>query len=345
MTAPVILFIYNRPDTTRRVIEALRVAQPTQLFVVADGARSPDGIARCEATRAVIDEIDWPCEIVKVYSDSAVNLGLRRRVVGGLTQVFDQVDSAIILEDDCVPEPTFFRFCDELLERFRYEDRIMMITGTNPMLSWQSEAQSCHFSHHGMTWGWATWRRAWQRYDEQAQQWQDPNMRQRIRALLDDEEAYAFCAERFQCVNDALDDLDIWDYQWSFSCLLHGGLSVVPAVNLVSNIGFQRSASHTTEPLTLGANLARSPLPFPLHHPELIQADQTYDRQYIRWRRGKPDPLLVARHIQSALDARRPVYALLLIDALLQTQPEAAQYSAISTLRSQALCSLPVRRQ
>jgi hypothetical protein len=159
VNTPIAFFIFNRPDTTARVFEAIRQAQPSKLLVVADGPRStrPGEAEKCAATRAIIDQVDWECEVLTNYSD--VNLGCRHRVSSGLDWVFEQVEEAIILEDDCLPHPTFFRFCEELLEWYRHDHRIVAISGDNFQNGHQSGEFSYYFSRYVHIWGWATWRR------------------------------------------------------------------------------------------------------------------------------------------------------------------------------------------
>jgi hypothetical protein len=132
LKTPVALIIFKRPDTTERVFETIRQAKPPKLLVVADGPRTdqPGEAEKCAATRAIIDRVDWDCEVLKNYSDS--NLGCGLRPATGISWVFEQVEEAIVLEDDCVPHPTFFRFCEELLEYYRHDERIMSISGINP---------------------------------------------------------------------------------------------------------------------------------------------------------------------------------------------------------------------
>jgi GT2 family glycosyltransferase len=158
LTTPVAFLIFNRPDTTARVFEAIRQAKPPKLLVVADGPRPdrPDDIEKCKAARAIVEGVDWDCEVLKNYSD--INLGCGKRPATGITWVFEQVEEAIILEDDCMPNPTFFEFCQAMLAEYRDDKRIMMIGGTNFLGEWKSKIQSYHFSFYGGTWGWASYK-------------------------------------------------------------------------------------------------------------------------------------------------------------------------------------------
>jgi hypothetical protein len=160
LTTPVAFLIFNRPDTTAKVFEAIRQAKPPKLLVVADGPRPdrPDDIEKCKAARGVVEQVDWDCEVLRNYSD--VNLGCKKRVSSGLDWVFNTVEEEIILEDDCLPHPTFFRFCEELLDYYRHDERIMVISGDNFQFGRNCTEYSYYFSRYNHCWGWSTWRRS-----------------------------------------------------------------------------------------------------------------------------------------------------------------------------------------
>ncbi|MGB3297848.1 MAG: glycosyltransferase family 2 protein, partial [Phormidesmis sp.] len=253
MPAPIVFIIFNRPDTTRRVLDRLRALKPAKLFVIADGPRRdrPLEAEKCAKTRAVIDSIDWDCEVLKNYSDT--NLGCKNRVVSGLNWVFEQVNEAIIIEDDCLPHLDFFTFCDELLAHYRNDERIMSIGGTNRFGKWKDDKQSYHFSYHGSIWGWATWKRAWQHYDPALRLWQDSEIKQRTRDVLADPMQYRFREKVFDMAY--AEQTHGWSYAWRFAMLIQSGLSILPSVNLVSNIGFGEAATSTTSNHRGTANL------------------------------------------------------------------------------------------
>ncbi len=190
LTTPVAFIIFKRPDTTRKVFEEIRRAKPPKLLVIADGPR-PNIVGeaeKCAAARAIIDSVDWECEVLKNYSDE--NLGCKQRVSSGLDWVFDNVEEAIILEDDCLPHPTFFRFCEELLEKYRGDERIMTIGGTNLLKNWKSDIQSYHCSNYFNCWGWATWKRVWKHYDVDMKLWGNLEIRNRIADVIVDKKQY-----------------------------------------------------------------------------------------------------------------------------------------------------------
>lgn len=269
LNTPVVLIIFNRPDTTAKVFQAIRQAKPSQLLVIADGPR-PEKLGeaeKCAATRAIIDRIDWDCEVLKNYSE--INLGCEQRVSSGLDWVFQTVETAIILEDDCLPHPTFFRFCAELLAKYRDEPRVMAISGDNFQFDQNSETdKSYYFSRYPHCWGWATWRRAWQHYDVKMTQWPQVRQTDWLPNILPDVESVKYWSTIFEKVYSV--GLNTWDYAWTFTCWMHRGLTILPNVNLVSNIGFGAEASHTKDVNSIFANMPVNEINFPLLHPTAI---------------------------------------------------------------------------
>jgi hypothetical protein len=277
MNAPVAFFIFNRPKLTAKVFEVIRQSRPNKLFIIADGPRParPGEAEKCAATRAVVEQLDWDCEVFRNYSE--VNLGCGQRVSTGITWVFEQVESAIILEDDCLPHPTFFPFCEQLLEKYRNEPKIMSISGTNWLGQWKPEQQSYHFFFCGGFWGWATWRRAWQGYDYEMKLWENKKIREQIQDFIGNEQAFKWYAQIFSQAYRG--EIDTWDYQWIFHCFLKSGMEVVPAVNLISNIGFGEAATHTKNPDDVRSNLPQHSMLFPLEEPKELGIDREYGRQ------------------------------------------------------------------
>ncbi|AVQ70665.1 MULTISPECIES: glycosyltransferase family 2 protein [Microcystis] len=275
LTTPVALLIFNRPDTTARVFEAIRQAKPPKLLVVADGPRPdrPDDIEKCKAARAIIEGVDWDCEVLKNYSD--LNLGCRKRVSSGLDWVFEMVEEAIILEDDCVPDPTFFRFCEELLEYYRHDQRITVISGNNFQLGKKLTDYSYYLSRYNHCWGWATWRRAWQYYDGEMKHWPQVRDGDWLTAILEETQAVKYWTKIFQTTYDNKNDS--WAYRWTFSCWIQNGLTILPNVNLVSNIGFGEDATHTIGSKSRVANLPVKEMNFPLKHPPFLIRDEAAD--------------------------------------------------------------------
>lgn len=271
---PVVLFVFNRPDMTGQVFAAVRQARPRQLFIVADGPRPdhPDDGPRCAAARAVVEHVDWPCAVRTQFAPA--NLGIMARVTSGLDWVFAQVEQAIILEDDCVPHPSFFRFCTELLAHYRDEERVLCISGNNFQFGRHVAQFGYHFSHYPLTWGWATWRQAWQAADLTMGQWPDLRDAGWLAGRLETPAARRYWRYIFQRNHESQEN---WDYAWVFSCWQRDGLSITPCVNLVSNIGFGTDATHTWHAGDRFACMPVQAMPFPLQHPPQIARDASAD--------------------------------------------------------------------
>jgi hypothetical protein len=273
MKTPIALIIFNRPDHTESVFEAIRQAQPPKLLVIADGPRPdrPDDIEQCAATRAIIDRVDWDCEVLKNFSD--VNLGCGIRPATGISWVFDHVEEAIILEDDCIPHPSFFSYCDELLERYRHDERVMHISGNNFWSNKHQLEDSYTFSRYTLSWGWATWRRAWMHYDRDMKHWPEIKQKNLLKRILNDQDAAHNWTKIFQNVVDV--NSDVWDYQWTLTCWLQSGLAIIPNVNLVSNVGFGANATHTFSDDSAcedcpSFSVPASAIGIPLTHPSFV---------------------------------------------------------------------------
>jgi hypothetical protein len=272
---PVALLIFKRPETTAQVFAEIAKAKPPQLLVVADGPRPdwPGEEEQCAATRALIENIDWECEVLHNYSD--INLGCKKRVSSGLDWVFNTVEEAIILEDDCLPHPTFFRFCEELLERYRYDERIAQISGSNYLFGRKRTNDSYYFSRYVHIWGWASWRRAWKYYDEEMKIWPLVCNEGWLKDIFGNRERIKYWRTNFQETFEG--KINTWDYQWNFTCLLRNSLSVMPNVNLTSNIGFGPEASHTKSGGRF-EDMQVFPMQFPLQHPPFLIRDAQSDK-------------------------------------------------------------------
>ncbi|MEI2418835.1 hypothetical protein V6O07_01055, partial [Arthrospira platensis SPKY2] len=275
LKTPVAFFIYKRPDTTENVFEAIRQVQPPKLLVISDGPKA--GVSgeaeKCMKARAIIDKVDWDCEVITNYSRK--NLGCRQRVASGLDWVFQQVESAIIVEDDCLPEPTFFRFCEELLERYRDDERVMQISGTNTQYGNERTKDSYFFSIYKRAWGWASWRRAWNHYDVNMTQWEKLKNTNWLEYILRDKQAVKYWSNIFQWTYEG--QIDTWDHQWQLTCWIHNGLSIIPSVNLVTNIGCSPEGTNCIDPNDILANLPKEKISFPLKHPHLVERNLEAD--------------------------------------------------------------------
>ena len=273
MKTPVVLIIFRRPDKTIQVLEKIRQVKPSKLFVICDAPRSekPDEYEKCEKSRAIIDTVDWDCEVIKNYADT--NLGSFWRIPTGLDWVFNQVEEAIILEDDCLPDITFFRFCEELLEYYKNDQRIMAISGDNFQLGNQRTQDSYYFSRYTHSWGWATWKRAWKHFDMEMSVWQEVRDKQLLRLILNSDRDVKYWTSILQDSK-----IKAWDYRWTFATWLQNGLTILPNVNLISNIGFGEGATHTVSMKNPWINLPTQPMSFPLRHPQFVIRDSIADK-------------------------------------------------------------------
>jgi hypothetical protein len=270
---PILLVIFNRPDTTQIVFDQIKKIQPAALYVSADGPREnrPGDKALCEAARQIVNQVDWPCQVKTLFRDH--NLGCRQAVSQGISWFFSEVESGIILEDDCLPDFTFFNFCDLLLKKFDKEEQIMHISGNN-FLTKADVTNSYYFSNLAFIWGWATWRRAWQLYDVDMQDFSSFLQAGRINEL----HLKHFYRKKYLRYFKGIIDhsIDTWDYQWQYTIWKNHGVCVTPAANLVTNIGFNQHATHTSSKKNRLMNM-------PVHsidlttHPDRIIVDGSLD--------------------------------------------------------------------
>lgn len=276
-TPPVLFAIFNRPSTTEVVFEEIRKAKPSRLFVAADGPREDVSGDRekCDAARAVISKVDWDCEVKTLYRDE--NLGCGRAISEGITWFFEHVDEGIILEDDTKPAPEFFRFCAEMLEHYRDDDRVMEVSGTSlPNRFTKNSEYSYFFSDWDHIWGWATWKRAWKHYDYSMKRY--PEIAEKGLLLNN----YTSIYEQYYMEHllhrgyHENDRVTWWDIQWGFARKINSGLAVVPTRNLVVNLGFGADATNTTDGGQWSA-VKIEKLEFPLKHPEFIMRDKAID--------------------------------------------------------------------
>lgn len=272
----VLFLVFNRPVLTRRVFGRIRDCKPERLFLAADGPR-PDkeyDAVLCAETRAVVANVDWPCEVHYLFRDE--NVGCRSAVSSAITWFFSYVEDGVILEDDCLPDLSFFRYCSEMLERYRDDDRVMAVSGNSFQPKGYIPNGSYYFSIYPHCWGWATWRRAWLHYGDEMKAW--PALRETdwLMNLVGSSAAARYWTHVFDCMQNDL--VDTWDYIWTFACWRAGGLTVLPSVNLVENIGFGPGATHTTDHRKPSIAKSATGMSFPLHHPRKVVQNKRADR-------------------------------------------------------------------
>jgi hypothetical protein len=271
---PVVFIIFNRPELTKRVFSKIANVKPSKLLVIADGPRKtyPDDIKKCAAARAIIDDVDWDCKVLKNYSDT--NMGCKYRISSGLDWVFDIVEEAIILEDDCLPDHTFFRFCEELLEKYKDNEQVAMISGDNFQFGTNRTEYSYYFSRYPHVWGWASWRRVWKQYDVEIKLWPDFKKKHVLNSFLYTTRSILYWT--YILNNVYHNKINTWDYQLTFACWNTNKLTIIPSKNLVSNIGFGADSVHTKNKTDFYIPVSSS-MEFPLIHPIEISSNMVAD--------------------------------------------------------------------
>jgi acetyltransferase-like isoleucine patch superfamily enzyme len=240
---PILFLIFNRPDTTRQVFAKIRELQPKHLYIAADGPRmdKPGEDEICKETRdLVLKQIDWDCNVVTRFQEQ--NLGCGKSVSGAITWFFENVEEGIILEDDCVPSASFFNYCECLLEKYRNNENIFVIGGTNQQKKKRGNA-SYYFSAYGLIWGWATWRRAWNKYSFSLESFDDNTLKNDLRYYFKAEREMDYWFSLYKTMK--YNPIDTWDHQWLFTQWKNKGINIIPNVNLIRNIGFDHRATHT----------------------------------------------------------------------------------------------------
>lgn len=277
---PIVVMIYNRPYQVQKLMEQIRKVAPKQLFIVSDGPKNSkhSDFQLVKDSRSIAERVDWPCSITKIYSDH--NLGLRERFFSGLDQVFRDTEFAIILEDDCHPDTTFFRFCSELLRKYEFDERISMISGNNFGDSWKSP-YSYRFSYSTNIWGWATWRRTWLEFAKNRNRTAySQNDYKQIRDRFSDSHSRKLFYKFMRHEND----LKTWDISFGYFSRSFGKLSVVPARNLVTNQGFGEDSTHTKFE-SFADQVPNQSIDFPLIHPPLVEFNLKLDKKEAREKR------------------------------------------------------------
>lgn len=274
LTTPVVFTIFNRPQLTKKSFEAIRNQKPTKLFIIADGPRSAhiQDKKLCDEVRKIVNNIDWPCEVHRNYVEH--NLGLKKRTISGLDWVFTQVDRIIFLEDDNLPHPDFFNFCENLLQRYLNDQRVSIISGSNFQNGILRGNASYYFSKYPHNWGWATWKRTWDNYDQYIKFW--PKWRESI----DFKKKFPKKLERkfWKKIFDQSysGKINSWGYPL-FACMMKKGmLTATPNYNLISNIGFGQDSTHTKDLKSPLSNLNLSSINN-LTHPQKIEVDYDAD--------------------------------------------------------------------
>ncbi|MBC7426609.1 MAG: nucleotide-diphospho-sugar transferase [Bacteroidia bacterium] len=286
--APVLFIIFNRPFTTQKVFEAIRTGKPSSLYIAADAPRQGNitDEESCKATRAITENIDWPCKVKRLYQEK--NLGCSLGPRAAFDWFFSDEEEGIILEDDCVPHQDFFPFATCMLERFRDNKKIISINGSN--FGYRlNNGDSYTFSRFMNMWGWATWTDRASQIDYTLSSWNQSRnplwfLYTKMRQNLFDTDVnwYKYWQHKFD-LTVTKETVTWWDWQWIWHQTLHQQLSIVPAVNLVTNIGFNEDATHTQETSNPAASIALNEMELPLVHPSIMKPDYVYEESYVKW--------------------------------------------------------------
>jgi hypothetical protein len=276
LNTPVLFLVFNRPDTTRSVFEAIRQAKPKKLYIAADGPRKDNetDIKKIEEVRDIVKDVNWDCEIKTILREK--NLGCKIAISSAIDWFFENEEEGIILEDDCLPSQSFFWFCQELLKTYREDQRIFMISGDNFQNGKKRTSYSYYFSRYPHIWGWASWRRAWKNYDVNMEVWPEIQKGNWLNDILGNKSNCRYWTKVFNSVYEG--KIDTWDYQLVFACWVQSSLAILPNINLVSNIGFGNDATHTKVQSDL-VKLDSFNINFPLSHPSFVLRDSIADNR------------------------------------------------------------------
>ncbi len=278
LTPPVLFLIFKRPEQTAQVFEAIRRARPARLFIAADGPRDEAERLLCERSRGIVKDIDWDCEVQTLFRDE--NRGCKEAVSEAINWFFEAVDEGIILEDDTLPAQSFFTYCRELLEHYRDDERIMHISGENP-LDHPVTQDSYYYARIQHCWGWATWKRAWRHFDIGLQTLDTCLEHNVLSSIFFKDNQKKYWEDIFQDVKNG--KIDTWDYIWTYAIFCNNGLCINSNINLVSNIGFGEAATHTKE----ASAVSERPffeIALPLHHPEFMLASEEVLQEILKER-------------------------------------------------------------
>lgn len=284
LNTPVLFLIFNRPDTTQLVFNKIKLVKPKYLFVAADGPRlfKKNEIEKCIETRKIIDQVDWDCEIKTLFREE--NKGCRNAVSEAISWFFNNVDEGIILEDDVLPSISFFRYCEELLDKYRTDVKVFQINGTNYLKHELNIESSYFFSKYPFIWGWASWKRAWKHYDINMQDLPLYDKTNYLKAVLKTKQEQKYFRK---CYREMYyKKHNTWDTQWIYAIMKNNGLSITPTKNLTINIGTQNQPTHSFLKDSIRDNKKLSTINFPIKHPN-DKIKSNYDTDIFENYRGR----------------------------------------------------------
>ena len=278
--APILLIGFNRPDTMQKVFDEVRKAKPLKLYYAVDCAREGKAgeAEKVSQVKAIVKKVDWSCEVHTLFQKE--NRGCGYGPAEAITWAFENEDRLIVLEDDCVPSQSFFRFCDEMLERYKDDERVNIISGrSHHSGSKFFKDKDYIFTHYAHTWGWATWKRAWNEFDIKMSDWPDFMKDGGFLNILSSEKEGKYFNNWINKIYQHIEEecTHSWDAQWVYARLKNGGLGIVPAHNLIMNIG--SVGTHTSEESECHRIIAQE-IPESLTHPKFITYNYQYEREH-----------------------------------------------------------------
>lgn len=277
---PVLFTIFNRLDKTKKVFDVIKHRKPKYLFIAADGPRKwvDDDNEKCRQTREIADQVDWDCKLKTLFQEK--NLGCGKAMVTAIDWFFTNVNMGIILEDDCLPHIEFFDYCEELLKYYENEERVMLISGDNFQKGKKIGDASYYFSAYSHVWGWASWKRVWQNFKYDVKSFNESELLNKISHKFATTKESEYWIRLFHKIK-TMEEVDFWGYQLSFSIWDKDGLSVIPNTNLITNVGFDETATHTKVSENEAANIDSKPI-LPLKHPSSIVQNKEADSRYYK---------------------------------------------------------------
>ena len=308
---PVLMVFFNRSEPLKKVFEAVKKARPKKLFLAQDGPRPSNinDVKNVVACREVVKDIDWDCEVYTDFSD--INLGCGKRMSSAISWAFSHVDRLMILEDDCVPNQSFFPFCEELLERYKDDERISMISGMNHLEKYENFNKNSYiFCASGAIWGWATWKRQWESYDFEMKFINELDVFNKIKKSnfpkYYKKDLIKQGKNRLKVLNSGK-KLSSWTFQYNMIGFLNNQVTIVPMVNMISNVGLTGDSTHASSSLKMIPKglqkvfyMKQHEIAFPLNHPTIVYRDDAFDKKV--WRlMGMPIHVAVHRKFSSII--------------------------------------------
>lgn len=279
---PILVISFNRPLHTQQVLNQVRNTKPKKLYFFNDGPRkdNPFDLEKCQVIRSYIKNIDWDCEIKTMFQKD--NLGCGLGPVKAINWFFKNEEEGIILEDDCLPDLSFFRYCEILLDKFRDDTRIFAIGGRNELGTYKDKKYSYYFFYEGLL-GWATWRRAWKHFDYHIKDFGNEKLMEKFHNFYNNDPRLFLPVEK-GCEKFLSDpDWGVWDYQWSFTRAINEGFVIIPSRNLVCNTGFGPEATHTTEKKSKRGKVKVYQMKFPLIHNDNVNINWDLANKYLKF--------------------------------------------------------------